>query len=142
MVKCYHCGKLGHLKKNCRLLSNDDGKSKKSSQPGQHKPSVRQHSKRECDTLVVEHVLQAGVMGNWIIDSGATCHICHDEILFSELQLLEKETDVTLGDGHTPQATEKGTVPLIMNLPASSCSKCCLFEALFVPSLSYSVLVC
>ena len=65
--------KLGHLKKNCRLLSNDDGKSKKSSQPGQHKR----------DTLVVEHVVQAGVMGNWIIDSGATCHICHDEILFS-----------------------------------------------------------
>ena len=44
-----------------------------------------QHSKGECDALVVEHVLQAGVMGNWIVDSGATCHMCHDEILFSEL---------------------------------------------------------
>ena len=132
MVKCYHGGKMGHLKKNCRLLSNDNGKSKKSSQPGQHKR----------DTLVVEHVVQAGVMGNWIIDSGATCHICQDEILFSELQLLAKEMDVTLGDGHTPQATGNGTVPLIMNLPDGSCSKCCLFEALFVPSLPYSVVVC
>ena len=64
MVKCYHCGKLGHLKKNCRLLSNDDWKNKKSSQPGQHKASVGQHSKGECDALVVEHVLQAGVLGN------------------------------------------------------------------------------
>ena len=85
MVKCYHCGKLGHSKKNRCLLSNDDEKNKKSSQPGQHKASVGQHSKYkgECDALVVEHVLQAGVMGNWSVDSGATCHMCHDEILFS-----------------------------------------------------------
>jgi len=140
MVKCYHCGKLGHLKKDCHLLSNDVGKNKKSSQPGQHKASVGQHCKGECDALVVEHVLQAGVMGNWIVDSGATCHMCHDEILFSKLQLLEKETDVTLGDGNTVRATGKGTVPLMMNLPDSSCSKCCLLEVLFVPSLSYNLL--
>ena len=79
-------------------------------------------------------------MGNWIVDSGATCHMCHDEILFSKLQLLEKETDVTLGDGNTVRATGKGTVPLMMNLPNSSCSKCCLLEVLFVPSLSYNLL--
>ena len=98
MVKCYHCGNLGYLKKNCRSLSSDDRRNKKSSQPaaGQHKTSVGQHSMGECDALVIEHVLQAGVMGNRIVDSGATCHMCHDEILFSELQLLEKETDVTL----------------------------------------------
>ena len=73
MVKCYHCGKLGHLGKISCLISNDDGEIKKSSQ---HKASVRQHSKGECDALVIEHVLQAGVMGNWIIDSGGTCHMC------------------------------------------------------------------
>ena len=66
--------------------------------------------------------------------------MCHDEILFSELQLLEKEMDVTLGDGHTLRATGKGTVPLMMNLPDGSCRKCCLFEVLFVPSLSYNLL--
>ena len=37
MVKCYHCDKLGQLKKNCHLLCNNDGKNRKSSQPGEHK---------------------------------------------------------------------------------------------------------
>ena len=64
----------------------------KSGQLGQHKASVGQHSKGERDTLVIEHVLQAGVMGNWIVDSGATCHMSHDEILFSKLQ--------TVGEGN------------------------------------------
>ena len=79
---------------------------------------------------MVEHVLQAGVMGNRIVDSGATCHMCHAKILFSELQLLEKGMDVSLGDGHTLRATGIGTVPLMMNLPDGSCSRCCLLEVL------------
>ena len=64
--------------------------------------------------------------------------MCCDEKLFSELH-PEKETDVTLGDGHTLQATGQGTVPLVMNLPDGSSSTCCLLEVLFVPSLSYNL---
>ena len=72
--KCYHCGKTGHFK-NCHFLSNDGGQNKKTSQPTLNKASVGQHSEGECDALVVEHVLQAGAMGNWIVNSGATCNI-------------------------------------------------------------------
>ena len=45
--------------------------------------------------LVVQdqHALSVGVNKQvdveWIIDSGATCHVCHDYSLFSELQNLE-----------------------------------------------------
>ena len=99
-----------------------------------------QHSEGECDAFAVEHVFQVGVMGNWIVVSCATCHMCCDENLFSELHPLEKETDVTLGDGHTLQATGQGTVPLMMNLPDGSSRKCCLLEVSFVPSLSYNLL--
>ena len=84
MVKCYHCGNLGYLRKTVVSV------------PALNKVyiSVGKHSEGECDTLVVEHVLLAGVMGNWIVNSGATCHVCHDERLFFELQPLEKETDI------------------------------------------------
>ena len=63
--------------------------------------SVGQHSSGERDVLIVEQALQAGAAGNWIVDSGATCHMCHDKKLYSEFQVLEKPTEVTLGDGYT-----------------------------------------
>ena len=91
-------------------------------------------------SLLNMYTCQAGIKySSWIVDSGATCHTCCDEKLFSELHPLEKETDVTLGDGRTLQATGQGTVPLVMNLPYGSSSTCCLLEVLFVPSLSYNL---
>ena len=72
--KCYHCGKTWHFK-NCHFLSNDGGQNKKTSQPTLNKALVGQHTEGDCDALVVEHVLQAGAMGNWIADSSAICHI-------------------------------------------------------------------
>ena len=86
MVKCYNWGKLERLETvhSCpaRALNKII--------------SVEQHSEGECYTLVVEHVPHAGVMGNGILNSSATCHMCHNEMLFSELQPLEKGTDMTL----------------------------------------------
>ena len=52
---------------------------------------------------------------NWIVDSGATCHICNDCNSFVELHNLKKTLDVTLGDGHTLKAIKHGTVILMMN---------------------------
>ena len=142
--KCFHCGKPGHLKKHCRFLAtdHDSGKFKqgKSSVSDTNKASVGRHTENESEVLVVEQVLQAGVGGNWIVDSGATCQMCCNEKLFSELHPLEKQTDITLGDGHTLQATGQGIVPLMMNLPDGSSCKCNLVDVLLVPSLTYNLL--
>ena len=83
-------------------------------------------------------MLHTGVDGKWIVDSGATCHMCCNEKLFSELQSLEKPTDVR--DGHTLQASGEGIVLLRMNLPNGSSRKCCRLNVLFVPSLKYNLL--
>ena len=95
--------------------------------------------------LVIQHALSAGVDhksfgdGNWIVDSGATCHICHDCNSFVELNTLEKPLDVTLGDGHTLKAVGRGTVILILK---SGCltRKCKLNDVLYVPELTYNLL--
>ena len=67
---------------------------------------------------MVQHVLSAGVemspRGNWIVDSGATCHIWNDCNSFIELHNLKKTLDVTLGDYHTLKAIRHGTVILMM----------------------------
>lgn len=95
--------------------------------------------------LVIRHVISAGVVyksfvdGNWIVDSSATCHICHDRSSFVELHTLEKPLHVTLGDGCTLKAVERGTVILILK---SGCltRKCKLTDVLYVPELTYNLL--
>ena len=65
---------------------------------------------------------------------------CCNEKLFSELHSSVKQTDVTLGDGHTLEATGQGTVSLMMNLSDGSSRKSRLLDVLFVPSLMYNLL--
>ena len=140
--KCFHCGKPGHLKKQCRLLptNRETAKRSKGSKPEANKASLHQHSDSEDKVLVVNQVLHASIDGKWIVNSGATCHMCCSEKLFSELHPLDKPTDVSLRDGHTLQASGEGIVPLRMNLPDGSSCKCRLLNVLFVPSLMYNLL--
>ena len=67
---------------------------------------------------VVEHTLSADQMskatGTWIIDSGATCHICNDCTQFVELYPVKKLIVVKLGDGRTLNVVAQGTVSLRM----------------------------
>ena len=79
-------------------------------------------------------------MGNWIVDSGATCHICGNAKLFSEVHPLKQQTDVTLVDGHSFEVAGRGTVSLRMILPDRSTRKCKLLDVLYMPALSYNLL--
>ena len=73
------------------------------------------------------------------MDSGATCHVCHDCSLFTELQHLKKPLDIILGDGRTLKATGCGSVILI--LESDSLKRRCKFHnVLYVPELTYNLL--
>ena len=59
---------------------------------------------------------------SWIVDSGATCHIMYnDVVLFIELCSLKESLKVTLGDGHTLEATDCGTVALLPGGMTKTC---------------------
>ena len=73
----------------------------------------------ESTGLVVQHALSVGpdVRNQWIIDSGATCHMCNQKDLFTELEQLKTPLNVILGDGHILPARGHGKVSLTMSLP-------------------------
>ena len=71
----------------------------------------------ESVALVVCHTLAASDTNNWIVDSGATCHMCSDSKLFETLQNLKQPIEVSVGDGRTLQVTGKGKISLKMKLP-------------------------
>jgi len=144
-LKCYHCGKLGHIKRNCRILQAAERKSKERKDMKQkaNKAEVRQRedsSGSESDALVVGQALSASATNNGIVDSGATCHMCNNDKLFVNIRSMQQPLEIMLGDGHALEATGQGVVALEMKLPAGKTRRCKLHDVLFVPKLSYNLL--
>ena len=84
---CHYCGKPGHLRRNCRKLAADNEKKEKPGTKEKDKHKVNKASSRkheensessDCDALVAFHALSANSRSNWIVDSGATCHMCNN----------------------------------------------------------------
>ena len=90
--------------------------------------------------LVAEQALKTGnVMTDWIINSGATCHICNDESLFTKIENLETPQEITLADGYCVKAVAKGTIELSTNSFSKGGKGFTLESVLLVPKLAYNL---
>ena len=76
---------------------------------------------------------------SWIIDSGASSHMCNDEQLFTKMEILKKPLEIVLGDGHVVKSHQHGTVSLMMKLPGNESRKCNLRDVLYLANLSYNL---
>ena len=114
-----------------------------------NKAKVRRTDSSSSDVdfagLIVNHVLSANFtapLNEWIMDSGAACHMCYDDRLFDELHSLKQPLEVMLGDGYALEATGRGTVVLELTKVGGKASRCKLHEVLphEVPDLFYNLL--
>ena len=104
--KGYYCKKYGHVQRNCIERKADEKAKQGGSETARGKKKVNKVG------LVTRHVLgvRESAPHHWIVDSGATCHICNSKELFEELRPLPSPQKVTLGDGRTLEAIGIGTV--------------------------------
>ena len=121
LVKCYECGNLGHIRKNCfKLMKN---KKKYSSSSYKHKA---QAAKYESDDEVV--LLSASTVsalhadvghGSFIIDSGCTQNMAYDRKLFCSFENVVNGTNVQVGDGSLLKIEGRGDVLMKLDLPSN-----------------------
>ena len=128
---CHYCHKPGHFKKDCRKCLAAQKKqtsvAEKKEIPGS-----------DGDVFVTIHALAAISGGTWIVDSGATCHMCNYKNLFTDMRDLDTPQQVTLGDGSPLEGPAEGTVKLDMILPDGRTQNCKL--KMFCMLLSFRII--
>ena len=141
VFKCHYCGKPGHLKRDCRIRLADERREKASDSGPREKANqvLRSMGGEEKDVLLASQALSVRMTSSWIIDSGASSHMCNDEQLFTKMETLKKPLEIVVGDGHVVKSHQQGTVSLMMKLPGNECRKCNLCHVLYVPNLSYNL---
>ena len=138
-LKCFFCGKKGHIKKNCRDFLAKGGKE-----------GMR-------DLLVVETCLVEESNDLWVIDSGATNHVCVSLQGFKETRSLSDESlSLRMGDGSLVLAEAVGDVHLyfdsfrflvlrdcfyVPRLKRNLISVACLFKDSYSVSFSNKVVI-
>ena len=140
---CYNCKEFGHVKKDCPSFKGRKPESKPRSKKKHRVNNACSKEDSDSDNqagLTVSHAmtLDASLQNKWIIDSGATCHMCNDKSKFSDLQVLGEMQQVILGDGNSLKAVGKGSV--MLELLAGRKKNCLLKDVLYVPGLNYNLL--
>lgn len=109
---CNRCGKVGHIKRFCRVPEDKLPKTEASSSVA-YVENDRDHLSfyvaREDKAAVYTSAVDGEI--TWIIDSGATDHIITTDIFFTKSIKL-KNTKVKVGDGNPLKAVSIGSVNL------------------------------
>lgn len=151
-VTCHFCHKPGHIRRDCfeyakvkgQVRPLQDKRKPKTGAAFKVTISADDEVSSDCDStgLVVQHALSADANchDRWILDSGATGHMCNSEHQFVKLQTLSNPLTITLGDGGTLQAGGRGEVVLRVKLPHGKIEECTLHNVLYVPDLAFNLL--
>ena len=136
--QCHYCKKYGHIQK--KFTKRIKAEEEKVKQGGSETVGDKSPKGKKVG-LVTRHVLGVSQPAHdWIVDSGATCHICNSKELFEDFHPLSEPQKVALGDGHTLEAVGTGAVEVKLELPGGGSRIGRLNEVLYVPTLAYNLL--
>ena len=136
---CHYCKKPGHFKRDCREFAKSQQSSRGNGRRRNPIRKPKQEQPPTQDAVVISNALVARSRNDWIVDSGATRHMCNERSMFTEYKQLGSEDKVTLGDGSTLEVAGEGTVDMCMLLDDGTRRSCALKKVLYVPKLAYNL---
>lgn len=110
-VKCYRCGRTGHMKPDCKVKLK--GKSKTNGESAQTANSAStSSSKCEREVAFSAHCVEGNSSRtNFIIDSGSSDHLVNSDKYFYESIVLAKPVEISVAkDGESLYATKIGNI--------------------------------
>ncbi|KAF2347164.1 Zinc finger CCHC-type [Trinorchestia longiramus] len=116
LIKCFECGKEGHIKRQCRVYEE---RLKKENRTFQANKAVDARSSSTGETMMFTSAFAIGNVdcNSWIVDSGATQHMCNKQSEFSSYSDLSSPVRVEIGDGRALKGIGVGEVRLKITLP-------------------------
>ena len=141
-IVCHYCQKPGHYKKNCYSYIRKMKQKRNSHNTGNVNCAVNNVTAKENVTLFASAYSTSSTIENsssWIIDSGATQHMCNTSSSFSELTSLSNNLNIKVGNGECLQAVASGKVQINL-LSANGMTNCTLEDVLYVPKLAHNLI--
>ena len=138
---CWYCLKPGHQKQGCWLRQQAESARQEREKGSRQGTRVRKEI-GEVDAIFASVKALVGTYkrkenqdeGVWIVDSGASHHLCYERHLFESLKRMETPAPVSIGDGSALLATGYGRVSIRIE------GYCLRIQALYVPGLTYNLL--
>ena len=146
-MRCWFCNKRGHKQNDCWLRRKGRKGGGRERFSGQYSTPVGQNRNATATLTagsVSALVTRLGKLSRyptcrrpkagWIIDSGASHHMCNDHTVFDSIQHLRKPIKVHIGDGSFLLATASGIIRIELEPYTIELS------VLYVPKLKYCLL--
>ncbi|KAF2357491.1 DNA binding HTH domain Psq-type [Trinorchestia longiramus] len=115
-IKCFECGKEGHIKRQCRVYEE---RLRKENRTFQANRAVDAQSSCRGETTLLTSSLPIGNVDcdSWIVVSGATRHMCNKKSQFTSYSDLSSPVRIEVGDGRVLKGVGVGNVCLKVTLP-------------------------
>ena len=141
--RCFECNKIGHMRRNCnifkeRMKNSKYNKSKFSANTARNR--YISDDEVVLSTSTVSALTSKVNLNSFIIDSGATQHMCYNRDMFFNYSELENKLNVHVGNGSVLTAIGSGDLQIKLKLPTERLISCTLRNVLYVPGLAYNLI--
>lgn len=150
-TKCFHCNKSGHIASNCPENLDRETKCTKCGKFGHRANNCKTRAENYANAYmcegrtmlaqIEETAFNAEASDNleWVIDSGATQHMCKSKEMFCKMRKLVEPIQIRVGNDKAIEANYVGSVDIPTKL-RNQIGKAYLKEVLYVLELAANLL--